>query len=77
MGSWDLWNIAIIPSLKNNSGVWTEIDEKTVQKLEELQNMYALRVLHVPLSTPKVSLISETGMQSMKHRILYWLSTSS
>ena len=30
MGAWDLWNMAIIPSLLNNSGVWTEIDEKTV-----------------------------------------------
>ena len=69
MGAWDLWNMAIIPSLLNNSGVWTEIDEKTVLVLEELQNTYARRVLHVPLSTPKVSLRSETGLLSMKHRI--------
>jgi hypothetical protein len=48
--------LIIIPSLLNNSGVWTEIDEKTVLVLEELQNSYARRVLHVPLSTPKVSL---------------------
>ena len=49
MGAWDLWNMAIIPSLLNNCGVWTEIDEKTVQRLEDLQNMYVRRVLHVPL----------------------------
>ena len=69
MGAWDLWNLAIIPSLLNNCGVWTEIDEKTVQSLEDLQYMYVRRVLHVPLSTPKVSLRSETGLLSMKHRI--------
>ena len=69
MGAWDLWNMAIIPSLLNNCGVWTEIDEKTVQRLEDLQNTYVRRVLHVPLSTPKVSLRSETGLLSIKHRI--------
>ena len=69
MGAWDLWNLAIIPSLLNNCGIWTEISEETVNKLDDIQNAYVRRVLHVPLSTPKASLRSETGLLSMRHRI--------
>ena len=42
---------------------------KTVERLEELQNMFIRRVLQVPVSTPKVSLRSETGLLSMRLRI--------
>ena len=69
MSAWELWNLAVIPSLLSNCGVWTEISEKTVERLEELQNVFIRRVLQVPVSTPKVSLRSETGLLSMRLRI--------
>ena len=69
MGAWDLWNMAIVPSLLSNCGVWTEIQPSTTRKLEELQETFVRRMLHVPQSTPKVSLRSETGLMAMKHRI--------
>ena len=72
VSAWELWNLAIIPSLLSNCGVWTEISEKAVERLEDLQNVFIRRVLQVPVSTPKVSLRSETGMLSMKLRI--WAS---
>ena len=50
-------------------GIWTEISEETVSKLDDIQNAYVRRVLHVPLSTPKASQRSETGLLSMRHRI--------
>ena len=67
--AWDLWNLAIVPSLLSNCGVWTEMEEKSVDRLEEIQNSFIRRVLQVPVSTPKVSLRSETGLLSMKLRI--------
>ena len=69
MSAWDLWNLAIIPSLLSNCGIWTEIDAISVQKLEEMQDAFVRRILQVPVSTPKVSLRSETGLLSMKLRI--------
>ena len=39
----DLWELAILPTLLNNSGTWTEIDKQTEERLEE----------RVPVSTPK------------------------
>ena len=70
-GAWDMWELAIVPSLLNNCGVWTEISKATEDVLEELQNSFVRRMLHVPVSTPKVSLLSETGLLSMKHRVWF------
>ena len=79
MGAWELWNLATVHSFLKNCGVWTEIEDKTVYKLEDLQESYVRRVLQVPVSTPKVSLRSETGLLSMKCRIctekVKWLLT--
>ena len=65
----DIWELAILPMLLNNSGTWTEIDTETVERLEELQLFYIRLILQVPVSTPKVALRSETGLMSMEHRI--------
>ena len=67
--AWDLWNLVVVPSLLSNCGIWTEISVKAVERLDELQNTFVRRVLQVPVSTPKVSLRSETGLLSMKLRI--------
>ena len=61
--------MAIVPSLLSNCGIWTEIDTKSVQKLDEMQEAFIRRIMQVPISTPKVSLRSETGLLSMKLRI--------
>ena len=65
----DLWELAILPSLLNNAGTWTDIDEDTLDRLEELQLFYVRLILRVPVSTPKALLRSETGLLSMSHRI--------
>ena len=65
----DLWELAILPSLLNNAGTWTDMDEETVERLEELQLFYIRLILRVPVSTPKPLLRSETGLISMKHRV--------
>ena len=53
MGAWDLWILAVVPSLLSNCGIWTEISQKTLQKLEDLQDSFVRRMLQLPTSTPK------------------------
>ena len=69
MGAWDLWNLAVIPSLMNNCSTWIGISSKLVDRLESIQERYVRLMLEVPVSTPKVALRTETGLLSMKHRI--------
>ena len=71
MGAWDLWNLAVVPSLINNCSTWIGITSNIVDKLETLQEKYIRMMLEVPVSTPKVALRAETGLLSMKHRIWY------
>ena len=65
----DLWELAILPTLLNNCGTWTDMDKETEDRLEELQLFYVRLILRVPVSTPKVALRSENGLLSMKHRV--------
>ena len=71
LGAWDLWNLAVIPSLLNNCSTWVGITSSVVDMLEVAQEKYIRLMLEVPVSTPKVSLRAETGILSMKHRIWY------
>ena len=71
MGAWDLWNLAVVPSLINNCSTWIGITTNIVDKLETLQENYIRMMLEVPVSTPKMALRAETGLLSMKHRIWY------
>ena len=69
MGAWDLWNLAVIPSLLNNCSTWIGMNTRMEDKLEAIQEGYLRLMLEVPISTPKVALRAETGMLSMKHRV--------
>ena len=75
IGAWDLWNMAIIPSLLANCGTWTELPTKAVEICDGLQNLFIRIMLQVPISTPKVALRVEAGMLGMKHRI--WMEKLS
>ena len=37
MGAWDLWNLAVIPSLLNNCSTWIGISSMLVDRLEGIQ----------------------------------------
>ena len=69
MGGWDLWNMAVVPSLLNNCSTWIGISDKQEDMLETVQEKFIRLMLEVPMSTPKVALRAETGLRSMKHRI--------
>ena len=65
----DLWELAILPSLLHGCEVWTNISEETEKKLEDLQVFYLSLVLQVGPGTPRVGLLAQTGLMSMKYRI--------
>ena len=64
-----LWNLAIVPRLLNNAESWVCISECSYTKLEDLQYTFLRVILQTPASTPKLALLFETGMLSMKFRI--------
>ena len=69
-GALDLWEMSVLPMLLNNAGTWTEISDESVNLLEELQNMFVRVIMHLPISTPKPVLTFDTGLLSMRHRIM-------
>ena len=66
----DIWETAYVPSLLNNCSTWMEIEDATVNKLEELQNSFYRNLLNVPFTTPKPALIWEVAGMKMKYRIM-------
>ena len=74
VGAFDLWELSVIPMLLNNAGTWTEISEVSIEMLENLQNLFVRLLMHLPLSTPKPVLTFDTGLLSMRHRIMRIIS---
>ena len=64
-----LWEMAVIPSLINNSETWTCIDEGSLKRLEELQSMLLRSILSTAKSTPKALLYWDTGVLPMSYRV--------
>ena len=69
-GALDLWEFCVIPMALNSAGTWTDTSEKSINILENLQNMFVRLILHLPDSTPKPVLTFDTGLLSMRHRIM-------
>ena len=65
----EIWELAILPYLINNSETWVEISKKTVQDLEEMQYMFFRYLLATPRTCPIPALLWETGGVMMEHRI--------
>ena len=63
----DIWQIAVLPLLMNNSGCWMEVLKKSI---EELQLMFLRCLLAVGSGCPIPILYSETGSLKMEFRIL-------
>ena len=64
-----LWEMAILPSLLNNSETWVNIDEDSLKKLENLQNTMLRIIFSTPTSTPKAALLWDTGVLPMEQQI--------
>ena len=44
----DMFESSIVPSLLANCGTWTEIEKKTVEKLDAIEGLYRRVLLKVP-----------------------------
>ena len=52
----DIWELALIPSLTNNCGTWTQISQQSVDKLDKLQNLFLQILFAVGQSCPRPAL---------------------
>ena len=68
-GTIDIWELALIPSLINNSETWTDISEDDIDILEDIQRLFFRIILQVPVSCPKPAFCWETGTLQMRYRI--------
>ena len=66
----DIWELAVIPYLLNNSDTWIGITENSVTLLDKLQNQFYWVLLQVPVGCPIPALYWECGGLLMKNRIL-------
>ena len=66
----DFWEIAYLPALLNNCQTWTNISEKTITLLEDLQNTMYRILLNVPRTCPIPALCWEMGGIQMKYRVI-------
>ena len=64
-----LWEACLVPSLLQGASTWVEVSEKTVKKLNSLQQWFLRLILQVGPGTPVAALGWETGVLDMKLRI--------
>jgi hypothetical protein len=65
----EIFEIAILPSLLHNSDTWASIEEPTLTRLENLQKMMYRNLFAVPNSTPIPMLRLDLGSITMQERI--------
>ena len=66
----EIWEMAYLPGLLNNCETWVDIDQTTIDLLDELQNMMYRSLLSTPKSTPTPALCWDMGGILMKYRII-------
>ena len=65
----EIWELAILPQLLNNSETWTNIDNKTLGVLEDIQLMFYRNMFATPRTCPIPALLWEAGGMLMELRI--------
>ena len=66
----DMWEMAYLPSLLNNCQTWVQIEDATIDKLDDIQNTMYRTLLSTPKSTPWPALVWDLGGIKMKFRIM-------
>ena len=66
----EIWDIAVMPFLLNNSETWAEIPPKALEVLENIQNQFLKSILNTPRTCPTPSLLWETGTITMENKII-------
>ena len=66
----EIWEMAAVPFLLNNSDSWTGIADSTITELDNLQNLFYRVLLQVPVGCPIPMLYWDCGGLLMRNRIL-------
>ena len=70
LGAIDIWELALLPSLLNNSENWIKISDEDIKLLEDVQELFLRNVFAVPTSVPKPAACWDTAMMMVKMRII-------
>ena len=62
--------MAYLPTLLNNCQTWVEIDDSTIEKLDDIQNTMYRSLLSTPKSTPWPALVWDLHPVSMVADVL-------
>ena len=65
----EIWEIAIMPFLLNNSETWVEISRACFKTLDDIQIMFLRHLMGTPRTCPTPILLWDTGSILMKHRV--------
>ena len=65
----EIYELALLPSLLNNSDIWIDMTEESSTKLENLQNVMFRNLFGVPTSTPILLLRFDVGCLKMEELI--------
>ena len=66
----DIWELAYLPNLLNNSESWIDIEETTIKKLDNLQISMYKTILNCPGSNLHAAMLWELGGVKMRYRIM-------
>ena len=66
----EIWELAIIPSILTNAETWVNIDDKTIEILEDIQILMFRCLLGIPKSTTPSMILWDLGAIKMKNRII-------
>ena len=67
--AFNLFEAQIIPSLLNNAESWIGITPKQIKDLQDFQDIFTRKVLHLAPSTTKALINWDVGMMPMKWRV--------
>ena len=70
VAAFEIWEMAVIPSLLNNSESWTEISTQTMEDLEDLQFLFIRTILETGKnSTSMGNGSSRYGGKNLKEKV--------
>lgn len=67
----ELYNIVLIPTLLYNMAAWGRLEKKENEELEKFQGEMLKRLLKLPITTPYLGILYETGIWRIRDVMVY------
>ena len=58
----EIWELALIPAILNNSETWTDMDDTAIAKLNKMQNTMCRILLSIPITTLAPFILWDLGV---------------